>query len=367
MYLYLNNTPGSKKNSIFNVIKSRYGLETFQLLRNLVSQNNRIARHQRHLFFNHSCLRKDFLPKTLRFKSPLNTAVGRLARNFGFRFIKLRINKSLHWIRTSLTKIADITRKVLNVMTKKDYEFVIEWTTKKRNTLKGKLFNYYKKKLDKLLNTDAEMHKDVKHRKNWVINLSKQKLTETETDVLRLGLTFGATQKIIPKQNIIAEVEIPNASANIIRGKIVNTLNQPNTHQPNLTSEQRKALQVLIKQVDLVITRADKGNCTVILDKSDYEEKMHKLLNDNSTYMLLKHDLTGNIEKKLKKYVYQLFKTKSISQNEYYHLHNSDANAPRIYGLPKIHKPQTPLRPIVSFINSSLYNLSKFLQIFYHH
>ena len=204
------------------------------------------------------------------------------------------------------------------------------------------------------------MHKDVKHRKNWFINLSKQKLTETETDVLRLGLNFGVTQKTIPKQNIIAEVEIPNTSANIIRGKIVNTLNQPNTHQPNLTSEQRKALQILIKQVDLVITRADKGNCTVILDKSDYEEKMHKLLNDNSTYMLLKHDLNGNIERKLKKYVYQLFKTKSISQNEYYHLHSSDANAPRIYGLPKIHKPQTPLRPIVFFINSPLYNFSKF-------
>ena len=177
------------------------------------------------------------------------------------------------------------------------------------------------------------MHKDIKHRKNCVVNLSKQKLTETETDVLSLGLNFAVTRKTIPKQNIIAEVEkgirkIPNVSPNIIHGKIVNALNQPNTHQPNLTSEQRKALQVLIKRDDLVITCADKGNCTVILDKSDYEEKMHKILNDNSTYMLLKHDLTGNIERKLNKYVYQLFKNKSISQNEYYHLHSSDANAP---------------------------------------
>ena len=119
-------------------------------------------------------------------------------------------------------------------------------------------------------------------------------------------------------------------------------------------------MQVLIKRDDSVITRADKGNCTVVLDKSDYEEKMHKILNDNSTYMLLKHDLTGNIERKLNKYVFQLFKSKSISQNEYYHLYSSDANAPQIYGLPKIHKPHTSHRPIVSFINSPLYNLSKF-------
>ena len=33
----------------------------------------------------------------------------------------------------------------------------------------------------------------------------------------------------------------------------------------------------------------------------------------------------------------------------------------RFYGLPKIHKANLPLRPIVSFVNSHTYNLSKFL------
>ena len=41
-------------------------------------------------------------------------------------------------------------------------------------------------------------------------------------------------------------------------------------------------------------------------------------------------------------------------------MRSTDVIAPRIYGLPKIHKPDWPLRPIVSFINSPLYNLSKF-------
>ena len=34
---------------------------------------------------------------------------------------------------------------------------------------------------------------------------------------------------------------------------------------------------------------------------------------------------------------------------------------PRFYGSPKVHKVSVPLRPIVSFINSPTYNLSKFL------
>ena len=42
-------------------------------------------------------------------------------------------------------------------------------------------------------------------------------------------------------------------------------------------------------------------------------------------------------------------------------MRSTDAIAPRIYGLPKVHKPDWPLRPIVSFINSPLYNLSKFI------
>ena len=42
-------------------------------------------------------------------------------------------------------------------------------------------------------------------------------------------------------------------------------------------------------------------------------------------------------------------------------LHCSKGVTPRFYGLPKIHKASVPLRPIMSFINSPTYNLSKFL------
>ena len=34
---------------------------------------------------------------------------------------------------------------------------------------------------------------------------------------------------------------------------------------------------------------------------------------------------------------------------------------PKIYGLPKVHKVNLPLRPIVAFVGSPTYNLSKFL------
>ena len=39
----------------------------------------------------------------------------------------------------------------------------------------------------------------------------------------------------------------------------------------------------------------------------------------------------------------------------------SNTKAPRFYGLPKIHKPDMPLRPIVSAIGSPTYSLAKFV------
>ena len=53
----------------------------------------------------------------------------------------------------------------------------------------------------------------------------------------------------------------------------------------------------------------------------------------------------------------------NISQLTYRYLHSTDSIAPRVYGLPKIRKTDFPFRPIVSYINSPPYNLSKFIAV----
>ena len=50
-----------------------------------------------------------------------------------------------------------------------------------------------------------------------------------------------------------------------------------------------------------------------------------------------------------------------LSDGTYCRLRSSAGGVPRLYGLPKIHKPDIPLRPIVSFMSSPTYALSKFL------
>ena len=88
---------------------------------------------------------------------------------------------------------------------------------------------------------------------------------------------------------------------------------------------------------------------------------MLSLLNGKFTYRILNRDLIKCIKRRLDSYIFNLFKSQRITQTQYYHLRSTDAAAPRLYGLPKIHKEGIPMRPIVSFIDFPLHNLFKSL------
>ena len=50
-----------------------------------------------------------------------------------------------------------------------------------------------------------------------------------------------------------------------------------------------------------------------------------------------------------------------ITDSIYRHLYASGSSPGILYGLPKIHKPDVPLRPILAAYNTAMYNLAKFL------
>ena len=50
-----------------------------------------------------------------------------------------------------------------------------------------------------------------------------------------------------------------------------------------------------------------------------------------------------------------------VSISLYFKLKPTDSQAPRFYGLPKIHKASIPVHPIVSYSGSALFNLSKYI------
>ena len=95
------------------------------------------------------------------------------------------------------------------------------------------------------------------------------------------------------------------------------------------------------------------------MKKQDYDEKLVKMLSNDETNENLKRDPTAKTEKLLNKFISRLLDNQKITQGECFNLKSSDAQAPRLHGQPKVHKPDIPLRPIVSFIGSPTYALSK--------
>ena len=97
------------------------------------------------------------------------------------------------------------------------------------------------------------------------------------------------------------------------------------------------------------------------MDKTDYYDKMNVLVSNKQTYNKLKRDPTPSLQRRLKDKLSSLRKTNTNNLHTYYRLKSSVPRPPKLYELPKIHKPQVPMRPTVSFCGSPTYQLSKYL------
>jgi hypothetical protein len=85
-----------------------------------------------------------------------------------------------------------------------------------------------------------------------------------------------------------------------------------------------------------------------ILDSEDYEGKIRELLSDERTYEKLKKDPTTSVKNKLINLLKSWKQQNSIHHCLYQKLYPTSECPPKLYGLPKIHKINAPLRPIVS-------------------
>ena len=87
---------------------------------------------------------------------------------------------------------------------------------------------------------------------------------------------------------------------------------------------------------------------------------MDSLVNDKRTYEELTVNPASKLQKGLNAKLLELKKRDLLSYNLYHRLRCSAPQSPKLYGMPKLHKPQTPMRP-ASFCGSPTYQLSKHL------
>lgn len=117
----------------------------------------------------------------------------------------------------------------------------------------------------------------------------------------------------------MTQMAVRNRSVNIINS--LPNYSTPkcefNTHLNGLVSITRDFLQY---NDNFIVTRADKGNITVALDKDVYFSRIEKLLKDNNTYPVVKKDPTKKLTLCLRDLLKRWKDPEFISASNYRHL-----------------------------------------------
>ena len=198
----------------------------------------------------------------------------------------------------------------------------------------------------------------------WVINLSKALLTQAQASLLAHGPGFAVTPRHPPYGDYIAAIEkacstIEPNSAEELRAEIRGALKHTHPPRSNISREEVQALAKLKRDSSKVILKADKGVALVTMDKPEYINKAQELLDDKKTYKEINTDPTNKLKTKLISLLKKIKVEGGIEDQLYKKMYPTVAVAPKFYGLPKIHKKDIPLRPIVSSRGSINYEVAK--------
>ena len=204
---------------------------------------------------------------------------------------------------------------------------------------------------------------DERRESTWVKNLSSTPLTQDQINALAHGPNFA----IVPRSPQVGEYivaienmcnQLQQGKAEELRGEFKSVLKKIHVPKYNITREERKVIEELRRDKTRMILTVDKGVSMVVMDSDDYNQKAEALL-QQPAYRPIPNDPTNKYKTKLIALLKSIKTEGGINESTYKRLYPTGAGSPKFYGLPKIHKEGTPLRPIVSSIGAVTYSISK--------
>ncbi|XP_043469746.1 uncharacterized protein LOC122503318 [Leptopilina heterotoma] len=374
--------------SFFTYIGEKYGKHLKDLLKKWTSTNKQLATALSKKVFLLSCRNNNVFPQHIINLQKRVNITSFYSKSCKKTFAKLNAS----YLRNILNiEINDIHLHVEFLKKLQNYCELSIKNSNFNNVSRDRFFDLSRKKFIRILHANNTIHKNklttlIKKQSvetkiskpNWFKNLTDIVIPSEVAEVASLGPNF-CFSKDISKVDIIntvknlefclSKVDIDENSKNTLRGKFSDVLSNNLKNKNSLTNQDKsfsKKLNItktfLKNNPELFFTPADKGNVTVLLKKTDYNQKMTNMFTDTTTYELIKK----NPIKKLIKNTSSILKY--LNENEFldkvYHpnqLTLTDTVLAKAYGLPKIHKENVPLRPIISLINSPTHFLAKIL------
>ena len=357
--------------NLHNNIRQDFGHDNVKLVRDLENCAKKVARFRNHLRFNVHCKHHHVTPVSLRLKSTVQGPdAKKILRSAERRFLKVRIGQNINRIDKLITEKASLTTKIMQVFHQETFTQVEEFVLKSQLCEHEVTKERQKNKFSCLLNTSGMNSNQPTSvlasecMQKWVTNCSQRILSDPELSVWKKGLNFAVTPKKLPVVDLIAATEsacryLNSSDANELRAKVVSTIGKHgNINDQNITKKERKAIEDFRKDENIMILPADKDRTTVVMDKQEYLNKCNSMLQDTKTY---KHDPTAKYKRELAALLKDLKDREVISNTLRKRLYPTSDQPPRFYGVPKTHKINMQLRPIVSTIGSITYEVDKYL------
>ena len=212
-------------------------------------------------------------------------------------------------------------------------------------------------------NSNISNTSNINNNNKWVRNYSKTPLTEAQHGLLSHGPNFVITPRELPTLEYIAATEkvcnqLSQGKVEELRGEVKTLLRRDHKAKLNIPKDEYKALKEMKKDDTRQILTADKGVSMVVLDSEDYTAKSETLL-QQSNYKVLKTDPTNKYKNKLIVLLKTIKAEGGIDDITYKRMYSTGAVPPKYYGLPKVHKPGMPLRPIISSVGSVTHSTAK--------
>ncbi|CAF5034961.1 unnamed protein product, partial [Rotaria sp. Silwood1] len=270
-------------------------------------------------------------------------------------------------------EINTLLNHLKSIMTYSDFESLKKFLYDRCTKKKDKFTAVHQDKLIRL--NHGPIGQDYQQlRTKLVHNISSYNLTPEEERLLCRGWNFCIENKITNFIDFKTDMElnaykIQNSCHANVFSTLCRRLNNyseifmraiKNKKIRNISDDEFNAIKSLKNNNNIIICRADKGNAIVVLDKNEYINKMNDILKQKQ-FKSTKGLTLLEKEKSMNKYILKLYKDKVIDQETYWKIRSTSSSYATMYGQPKIHKLNYPVRPIISSIGSYNHDLSKYL------
>ena len=369
-----------RNKSVAAVITERYGRPVLNLYRSLERQDYKIRKVQCDLLFLKCCQSQDLVPNFLKFKLPnRNLHHSSSYRKCQKDLLASEIRCKTRTLRNGQLRKEQLSTQLRSAVYYVDFNYLIDLVEKTNcNTICRTKFIQQRKLKNLGYVSDCNIDSS-----KVIFNFSDVILTEEEKCALSKGLKFSFPpfrlnfiSHFLPFEKLFKDVFSMDFYDPLNRGfqvfkQSLSHLAHSSFYSYNPFSIQRpfdnewvKLMKNLAKNKNIVVTKPDKGNGVVLLNKSDYLEKMHDILSDRSKFSPITSDPYAYIlknEDKINRVLRKLKTSGKIGDSAFHSIYSTGSKPGIMYGLPKVHKEGCPLRPILSAIGTHNYKLAKFL------